>query len=66
MKLLKNIWTGTSILSSVALLSCGGSKKDKKFDYEVAMDNFERKINDCNYVIEGDDFKTNVFSDDLV
>lgn len=66
MKLLKNILIGTSILSSVALLSCGGSKKDKKFDYEVAMDNFERKINDCNYVIEGDDFKTNVFSDDLV
>ena len=44
----------------------GGGEPAETYDPEETMDKFVNKIFEANYVIEGADFRTDVYSNDLV
>ena len=71
MKSIKKIIILSVLLSFIFVLESCNSKNSKPgpndlYDPEVAMDNFVTKVLDANYVIEGEDFKTDVYSPDLI
>ena len=71
MKSIKKIIILLVLLSFIFVLESCNSKNSKPgpidpYDPEVAMDNFVAKVLDANYVIEGEDFKTDVYSPDLI